>query len=543
MKKSIYFLLCICFAGLLMSGCTVSSGMWLYKPSLSDEKEEIGKFSQEITSNSNLIKIKLYKKASFSAGRYNIHAYIYKDNKFLKRLTIPDERYDIRDMEVTDDDTYFILLSEQSFAGNGKKDLFALNMNNFDTIVVPDVNDVELFAFFSKYIVLKRSNSVDYQYFDVVKKEYVSYLNENDQKLANDKMAAKIRASKKKQVDNELIMKQTYDYLHGNIQRFYNDPYEGISFDKQFNMLWIIPNGIIVHSYNEANNVCSQYNKLGFTHWRTINLQDDLDQRLKNISRVENFATSMRFYWGDNAILAKDNRTRDLSTNVICLHELNSNQFTKYFNEYNQFIEVARINSVTEYNLFIKNYPNHIYLNTVKRLKSELVEKNEYTKACSINTLKSYKAFLDKYPNGKYASQVKSKKDDVDPVVIAKRKREAEEQHRRSAAERQRQIDYENRPIDFVTIDVEMICHLCMAENLEISGGPGQYNKSFNGASMGAIHKGYNGQLAGTYSWSAKLGYGNDKQYCSGTFYLSGKKRSAHIKVYDECRSPSIYEY
>jgi hypothetical protein len=112
------------------------------------------------------------------------------------------------------------------------------------------------------------------------------------------------------------------------------------------------------------------------------------------------------------------------------------------------------------------------------------------------------------------------------------RDREAEEERRR-AQERGRQQEIDNgRPIDFVSVQSESICMLCLAENLQISGNPGRFDPSYNKASSGTIYKGWNGQLAGNYSWSGRFGYGDNKEYCAGSFYLSGKKRNVKINVY-----------
>lgn len=121
-------------------------------------------------------------------------------------------------------------------------------------------------------------------------------------------------------------------------------------------------------------------------------------------------------------------------------------------------------------------------------------------------------------------------------------KREAEEERRR-AQERRKQQEIDNsRPIDYVSVKIERICGwLCSFKNLNISGGPGNFSNSFNGADAGAIHKGYNGQIAGRYTWSAEASDGSE--FCSGSFYVSGKKRNVTINVYKGCSDPYINEF
>ncbi|MDD3466282.1 MAG: WG repeat-containing protein [Campylobacterales bacterium] len=141
-----------------------------------------------------------------------------------------------------------------------------------------------------------------------------------------------------------------------------------------------------------------------------------------------------------------------------------------------------------------------------------------------------------------FAQEQKEQKERERLAAIEKAKQE-KEAARRAEEERKRQIEYENRPIDFIMVNFEPTCWLCFGENLKISGGPGRFSESFNNAPSGAIHKGYNGQLAGTYSWSAQIRDGDRRYYCSGTFEASGKKRSINLKTYNECKSPSYYEY
>jgi hypothetical protein len=102
--------------------------------------------------------------------------------------------------------------------------------------------------------------------------------------------------------------------------------------------------------------------------------------------------------------------------------------------------------------------------------------------------------------------------------------------------------------LDFVMVEFDVTCGLlnsCIEQNLNISGagGTGNFSSSYNGAYTGAIHKGYDGKVAGRYSWSAEI-KSFDKVYsCSGSFYISGTKRNYGIRVYDNCSDASSGEY
>lgn len=78
--------------------------------------------------------------------------------------------------------------------------------------------------------------------------------------------------------------------------------------------------------------------------------------------------------------------------------------------------------------------------------------------------------------------------------------------------------------LGYVLVNFESACGLigCNDKNLHISGGPGDFTPDYEGAHSGGIHKNYKGELAGRYNWSAQF----DNNFCSGTFYLSGKKRN-----------------
>jgi hypothetical protein len=98
-----------------------------------------------------------------------------------------------------------------------------------------------------------------------------------------------------------------------------------------------------------------------------------------------------------------------------------------------------------------------------------------------------------------------------------------------------------NSNLDYVMVNFESVCGFrgCTDKNLRISGGPGDFNPNYNGATSGAIHKSYNGKLAGHYSWSAQVG----NNFCSGTFYLSGKKRNISLSIHKGCSNFYVSEY
>lgn len=70
----------------------------------------------------------------------------------------------------------------------------------------------------------------------------------------------------------------------------------------------------------------------------------------------------------------------------------------------------------------------------------------------------------------------------------------------------------------------------CYVEKFTLSGGSGQV--SSNGSSSATIMKGYDGTLAGTYSYSAKTSCG---QYCSGSFRVSGTNGNVNINLTSSC--------
>jgi len=102
--------------------------------------------------------------------------------------------------------------------------------------------------------------------------------------------------------------------------------------------------------------------------------------------------------------------------------------------------------------------------------------------------------------------------------------------------------------LDFVMVEFDVTCSLlssCIEQNLQVSGasGTGNFSSSYNGAYTGAIHKGYDGKLAGRYNWSAEIKIFDKIRSCSGSFYISGTKRNYTIRVYDDCRDAGSGEY
>ena len=98
-----------------------------------------------------------------------------------------------------------------------------------------------------------------------------------------------------------------------------------------------------------------------------------------------------------------------------------------------------------------------------------------------------------------------------------------------------------SRDVDFVYVKAEIVTGLfgtVWTKSLYVSGGSGTYIKGVGGS--GSIHKGYNGGLSGRYSWSATF---SNNRSCSGSFYLSGKKRNYTIRVYSSCNDAGSSEY
>lgn len=126
---------------------------------------------------------------------------------------------------------------------------------------------------------------------------------------------------------------------------------------------------------------------------------------------------------------------------------------------------------------------------------------------------------------------------------LAHIKREKEERARQTRVDAQRRNAYNStaRSLDYVMVNFESVCGFsgCIDKNLQISGGPGRFSPSYSAAISGAIHKGYNGGLAGQYRWSAQF----DNNFCSGTFYVSGQKRNISLSIHPNCYGFNVHEY
>ena len=120
---------------------------------------------------------------------------------------------------------------------------------------------------------------------------------------------------------------------------------------------------------------------------------------------------------------------------------------------------------------------------------------------------------------------------------LARVKREREEKARLA---RQEQQNSSSSSLNYVMVTFDSVCGFsgCIDKNLHISGGPGSFSPSYSGADVGAIHKGYNG-LAGQYNWSAQF----DRTVCSGSFYVSGRKRNITISIHKDCYGLYVSEY
>lgn len=120
----------------------------------------------------------------------------------------------------------------------------------------------------------------------------------------------------------------------------------------------------------------------------------------------------------------------------------------------------------------------------------------------------------------------------AEQAKIAERARIAE-QSRQSAS-----TSSAGAPVDYVMVDAGMVCGFCtvILRKLTLSGGPGNWSPS---ASSGAIHKGYNGALAGRYNYYAEF---SENHSCSGTVSVSGMKRWLKISVYSDCRDAGTWE-
>jgi hypothetical protein len=142
----------------------------------------------------------------------------------------------------------------------------------------------------------------------------------------------------------------------------------------------------------------------------------------------------------------------------------------------------------------------------------------------------------------------------------AQRQREAQQaqvaaQQAAEAAQRQRAAASSgggNSASRCVTVTATMVCGLgdpwCQTRRLCVSGGPGIVDAGYgsdHGCSTSHVFvcTGYGGALAGTYSWSAQFGEGQDLQVCSGTVEISGASRELAIKVYNKCDDAGTHEW
>ena len=87
--------------------------------------------------------------------------------------------------------------------------------------------------------------------------------------------------------------------------------------------------------------------------------------------------------------------------------------------------------------------------------------------------------------------------------------------------------------IDYIQIEADCIHGLlpCIEKNLQVTGGTGRFEPSFNKASSGTIYKDYQGNTEGTYNFSVKF----DDNLCTGSFYVSGQKKHYTIALGKDC--------
>ena len=93
----------------------------------------------------------------------------------------------------------------------------------------------------------------------------------------------------------------------------------------------------------------------------------------------------------------------------------------------------------------------------------------------------------------------------------------------------------------YVQVEAECIAGFspCIEKDLHISGTPGRFEPSYNHAYTGTIYKGYNGGITGRYSYSVTF----DNRICSGSFYLSGRKKNYSIKLGRDCHDNGSGEW
>ena len=94
------------------------------------------------------------------------------------------------------------------------------------------------------------------------------------------------------------------------------------------------------------------------------------------------------------------------------------------------------------------------------------------------------------------------------------------------------------RTVNWVNVNVSAGGYYHEIKNFTISGGCVTFNKMQNDTV--AIHKGYNGCLAGTYSFSLNYISGGllEKtrgRVCSGRFNVSGRKHNVLISMVSDC--------
>jgi len=95
--------------------------------------------------------------------------------------------------------------------------------------------------------------------------------------------------------------------------------------------------------------------------------------------------------------------------------------------------------------------------------------------------------------------------------------------------------------VRFVGVNVSPTCALlargCYAKDLKLSGGSNQFSDISVGG-RGAIYKGYDGKLAGQYSYSVTLEQSDEQKTCSGSFPVDGTKVDMTIYIrYSDCQA------
>lgn len=96
---------------------------------------------------------------------------------------------------------------------------------------------------------------------------------------------------------------------------------------------------------------------------------------------------------------------------------------------------------------------------------------------------------------------------------------------------------------NWISVEAECVAVICNVTNLTIGGGPGRFEPSFRAAYTGAIHKGYNGGLAGQYSYSFAIEKGGRRCIASGSFSANGSQGNIKINHYDDCRLSNVHAF